>query len=289
MEIFRALGALAEPPSDESARLGPLLGLGEPPEPGEYERLFVFQLYPWASVYLGAEGKLGGEARDRIGGFWRALELEAPDEPDHLTLMLGLYARLAELEADATGEAARQGWRQARKAWLWEHLLSWLPLYLRKLRSLASTFYRSWSETLERALLEEARELGPAEQLSIHLRQAPELGDPREGGGEGFLDQLLSPVRSGFIVLSSDLRDIARSGNLGLRAGERRYALEALLSQDAAATLDRLAQLARLAGYATSLEPPGDDSHQGELERFWRERAASTATLLDELAREAVR
>lgn len=86
MELFRALGTLAEPPSPQTPEIGALLELGEAPAEGEYERLFLFQLYPYGSVYLGPEGHLGGDARDRIAGFWRALELEPPPEPDHLTL-----------------------------------------------------------------------------------------------------------------------------------------------------------------------------------------------------------
>lgn len=283
MELFRALGALAEAPSEETTRLGALLDLGAPPAPGEYERLFVFQLYPWASVYLGAEGKLGGEARDRIAGFWRALELDAPDEPDHLTTMLGLYARLAELEAEAVDDAHRSAWRQARKAWLWEHLLSWLPSYLAKAVSLAPPFYSGWADLLRRALAEEALELGPPDRLSLHLREAPHLTDPREGGGEGFLDELLSPVRTGLILVAGDLRRVAREAGLGLRAGERRYALEALMSQDAAATLERLSGLARAAAGAEPSGEPGLD----DVDRFWAQRSRACADLLQELAAEA--
>ncbi|HYP52965.1 MAG TPA: hypothetical protein VEQ42_05460, partial [Pyrinomonadaceae bacterium] len=59
-ELFRALAALAEPPTDETARVAHALSLGPPPSADEYARLFVFQLYPYASVYLGPEGMLGG-------------------------------------------------------------------------------------------------------------------------------------------------------------------------------------------------------------------------------------
>ena len=45
---------------------------------------------------------LGGEARDRIAGFWRALGLVPPPEPDHLAVMLGLYA----------GQPGARAWRR---------------------------------------------------------------------------------------------------------------------------------------------------------------------------------
>src|SRR3712207_4790889 len=73
MELLRALAVLAEPPTAETRRVAEALGLGAGARADEYTELFVFQLYPYASVYLGREGMLGGEARDRVGGFWRAL------------------------------------------------------------------------------------------------------------------------------------------------------------------------------------------------------------------------
>ncbi|MGH9940996.1 MAG: hypothetical protein ACRD9R_01395, partial [Pyrinomonadaceae bacterium] len=75
MELFRALAVLAESPeSAEAARVAEVLEL-EPSAPtaGEYGESFILQLPPYASIYLGAEGMIGGEARDRIAGFWRAL------------------------------------------------------------------------------------------------------------------------------------------------------------------------------------------------------------------------
>lgn len=288
MELFRALGALCEPPTDESVEICRLLELGGPPDPGDYEDLFLFQLYPYASVYLGPEGKVGGEARDRVAGFWRALELDPPAEPDHLALMLGLYARLAELEAEASDERARRGWRHARMAWFWEHLASWLPVYLLRVTEIGPDVYRAWADTLVRALADAATDLGPPAELPLQQREAPGLDDPRRagdsGGGAAFLEQLLSPARTGFVLVGSDLAGAAAELELALRAGERRFVLEALLAQESVATLDWLAGFAdagaRRLGRRdlTAFEPAT---------RFWRDRAAASASLLRELADDA--
>ncbi len=280
MELIRSLGALVEPPTPETAQLGSLLGLPAAEE-GDYERVFLFQLYPYASVYLDESGKLGGEARDRIAGFWRALELDPPDEPDHLATMLGLYARLAELEAEATADTSlRAGWRHARTAWFWEHLMSWLPIYLDKVEATAPPFYAAWAHLTRRTLDEQANELEAPDALPLHLREARQLEDPRESGGVAFLETLLSPVRSGFLLLHDDLARAARELGLGLRAGERRYALEALLDQDASATLTWLATHAA--------ESAGNDvDPHGKVDRFWRLQASASQTLLAELADQA--
>ena len=130
MEVFRALGTLAETPDTSHVELCALLELGEPPTASEYSQTFVFELYPYSSIYLGHEGKLGGDARDRIAGFWRALSLTPPAEPDHLTVMLAFYAEVCEHQQNATPGLERDRWEHIQKSFLWEHLLSWLPIYL---------------------------------------------------------------------------------------------------------------------------------------------------------------
>ncbi|HZH91265.1 MAG TPA: molecular chaperone TorD family protein [Pyrinomonadaceae bacterium] len=280
MELFRALAVFAEPPSAGMASLADALELGALPAASEYTEIFVFQLYPYASVYLGAEGMLGGEARDRVAGFWRALSQVPPAEPDHLSVMLAVYAHLSELEANAEGDAPRAGWRRARTAYLSEHLLSWLPAYLAKLTEIASPFYRRWGEILLDALREEARASGALHApLSLHLREAAGLVDPREGETAEFLQTLLSPARSGMILVRSDLSRAARSLELGLRAGERRYVLESLFAQDARGVLAWLAREARAWAQRHRLER----DPLARAARAWEAKATASAQLLEEL------
>lgn len=280
MELLRALGALAEPPAPEHPAIAGLLELGPVPDEAAYADLFAFQLYPYASVYLGAEGMIGGEARDRIAGFWRALGQAPPAEPDHLAVMLALHTRLAELEAEAAGEEGRARWRHARRAHLWEHLLPWLPVYLGKLAALAPPFYHRWGELLAAALAGEAQALGPPASLPLHLRAAPGVADPRREGAEEFLAALLAPVRSGLVLVRGDLARAARDLGLGARIGERRFVLRALLGQDSAATLRWLADEARRQAAAHRAQPAAFAPVAG----FWTARAEAAAGLLAELA-----
>lgn len=76
MELLRALGSLVEEPSPEHRGVACALGLPEPPSPAVHQRVVASQRWPYASVYLGQEGMMGGEARDRIAGFRRALGIE---------------------------------------------------------------------------------------------------------------------------------------------------------------------------------------------------------------------
>jgi len=286
MELFRALAVAAEPPERAGAgRVAAALGLGELPEPSAYTDTFLFQLYPYASVYLGAEGMLGGEARDRVAGFWRALGQTPPPEPDYLPVMLALYARLCEYEEGEAREAAREGWRRARRAFLWEHLLSWLAVYLDKLAEVAPPFYRRWGELLEAALLAEAAGVGPQAELPLALREAPPVAAPRGAPAEEFTRSLLAPARSGLILTRADLARAARDLGLGLRAGERRFALEAMLGQDAPSVLS---WLSREAANGAARHARRRDT-LGTVAAWWSARAEATAALLETLAAEAGR
>jgi TorA maturation chaperone TorD len=273
VELLRSLAALAEPPGRETPGIAEVLGLGAPREAADYDDLFLFQLYPYASVYLGPEGMLGGEARDRIAGFWRILEQTPPPESDHLALVLALYARLCDLEAEAADAESASRWRHLRTTFLWEHIVSWVPVYLEKLQELASPFYRDWGDLLRDVLLQEVTELGHPDILPLHLREAPALLDPTAEGGEAWLDSLLSPVRSGILLVRSDLVRAGRELQLATRVAERRYALKALLGQEPQSTLDWLAT------EATTWQDRHRRWHDlsGPIADFWSQRAADTA------------
>jgi hypothetical protein len=197
--------------------------------------------------------------------------------------MLALYARLCELAEDESARDLREGWERARKAFLWEHLLSWLPLYLRQVERLATPFYRRWGEILLEALLAEAKIVGQPESLPLHLRAGLRLVDPRGEGKVGeFLQSLLAPARSGMILTRSDLNRAARRLGLGVRIGERAFTLRALFGQNAAGVLEWLA--AEAGGWrefhASGREP------LGIVAQAWEEKARDAATLLQELHRE---
>ena len=83
----------------------PALGL---PVPGnaEHTEVFVLNCPP---LRLGVPGRRGRPRRrgaDRVAGFWRAIGLPPPAEPDHLTALLRLYAELGEAPAPETGPPA---------------------------------------------------------------------------------------------------------------------------------------------------------------------------------------
>jgi hypothetical protein len=277
-DVIRALGVLCEPPGPEHVRLAAVLDLPGPPSAEDYVNVFLLQAYPYASVHLGAEGMLGGEARDRVAGFWRALGFVPPAEPDHLAALLGLYAMLIEAEDQALEPARAVLRRTSRQALLWEHLLSWCPVYLDKVAAIATPGYRAWAELLMRVLIDEARRVGAQDRLA----QADGSGTgirafwplpPPDDAADDWVAALLAPVRSGMIVTRADLARCARELDLGLRLGERAYILRALLEQDARATVTWLANEADAAALRHGSLPPD----LGSVGRFWQARAETTA------------
>lgn len=178
-------------------------------------------------------------------------------------MLLSLYASCAEIG----GEVGRH----LRHALLWEHLLSWLPAWLLRLDEVAPEPYVAWGHLLRVALLEEAKELGPPVALPLHLRMAP----PVEG-----LASLLAAVRSGVLLTRADLGRAARTVGLGLRQGERRYALDALLAQEPGAVLGWISNEARRQARLYRLLP----GQWQAVSEHWADRADSTMSQVSELA-----
>ncbi|HUG41512.1 MAG TPA: molecular chaperone TorD family protein [Longimicrobiales bacterium] len=277
MELLRTLGVLAEAPGPAQARLAAAAGLPAPPDDAAHTELFRFQLPPYASIYLGSRGMLGGEARDRIAGFWRALQATPPPEPDHLATLLAAHASLVERDAAAGGASP---WRAARHAFFWEHLASWLVPYLARIVELGEPFHRAWARALEAALAAEAALLGPPTAPPAHFAAAPPVA---ADSAEALLDAVLAPARSGVILTRRDLQAGARRLEVGLRQGERRFALTWMLRQDPRGTLAWLAEEAARQAAAGSLSwsPPGF------ITAHWQDRARETARILGGAAREA--
>lgn len=265
-DLLRAVAVLCEAPGSTHPEVARSLGL-EPPDPAEHTELFVHQLVPYASVYLDEQGKIGGDARDRIAGFWRALHLTPPAEPDHLASLLGLLATLSEAAAGESDTERRALLGHSRRALAWEHLVPWLTPYLTRVGELGSSPYRAWAAILAEVISEEAGEPMPAVPAHLHGAGAQ---DP-----DHLDDWLLVPVRSGLILTRSDLRRAAEDLGLGLRMGERAYILDALFRQNRSGMLVWLADEAE-----RQVELWSEMGAPSVVRRHWTSRATGTASVL---------
>ena len=278
-DVFRALGALCEPPDPAHAGLAAALGLPVPPDTATFTDVFVFQLVPYAAPYLSPDGMLGGEAADRVAGFWRALQLTPPPEPDHLAALLSLYAALAERESAEIRPDQAGAWREARRALLWEHLLTWVPAYTHAMTALSPGFHSAWARLLLEALLAEARVLAPPPSPPLHLRNVPEL----PGTGPDLVRALLAPARSGLLITRNDLMSAAAATGLGARAGGREFTLRMLLDSDPPAISGWLA------GHAAewAKQHRADIPSLPRIAAHWLSRAQASVRVLQQLPQPA--
>jgi hypothetical protein len=300
-ELLRALGAVsaAAPPAN-----GPLTdAVGLPRwDAAEHTRVFVLDLPPYASIHLGAEGKLGGVGADRVAGVWRALGLGPPAGADHLAALLALYAHVGQATDSCTTDRARRRLQHVRRVLLWEHLWSWLPGYLAAAagpagsergtagaRATSTAPYGSgpgsgpgsgapaaaWATLTMEVLCREAGITPAPVGLPSALRHAPPALHADVPVDE-LLDALTAPVRVGFVLTHSDIARAGHDIGVGVRRGERRFALRAMLEQDPHATLEWLAGHARRwAGVHRRHPPLGAGTS-----RWWSDRADASARAL---------
>lgn len=278
-ELLRAVGSMTVIAPPASDHIADSLGL-TPFTASAYTELFVLSLPPYAGIHLGPEGKLGDEGADRVAGLWRALGLTPPADADHLGSLFLLYAELGEA-ADQTGmERTRQRLDHSRAALLWEHLWSWVPGYLDAACDDGPGAGQEWAELTRQVLVRETELTPGANLLPLALRAAP---GPISSDADyaDVLDALTAPVRTGFILTYGDLAEASRSLGLGLRRGERRFAVKAMLEQDAPATLEWLS------GHAwrwaeRHRHRPAVANDPGP---WWAQRATHSADSLARLAR----
>lgn len=291
MELLRALGSLIEVPAPQHARIAAAAGLPEVPGPDVQGTVVEFQRYPYASVYLGPEGMMGGDARDRIAGFRRALgvaDRAAPGDghgpghslagTDHLASLLALLGSLEQWRAEEPHPARAALLEEARVTLYWEHLASWMVPYLTAFEGCGEPFYEAWASLLDEVLAEVAEGMELPDFLPRALRDAPALADPRDEGGAAFIASLLAPVRSGMILLRDDLVRLGEHTGMACRAGERRYVLGEYFAQDPGTALGWLSGHA--AEWARRVAPAGPP----RVAQWWAGRAGESGALLADLA-----
>jgi hypothetical protein len=274
-ELLRALGAVADSPADARA-VGRVLGLPDL-DSHQHTEAFVLNCPPYASVYLGPDGALGGEGTDRVAGFWRAIGISPPAEPDHLTALLSLYASLGQAAAGSRRAATAAALVRSQAALLREHLQPWLPAYLDAVSGLAAPALTAWARLTRTAIAAEADAHPASGWLPLSLRAAP--APPAVGSSpDDLISALLIPARSGIILTRRRLADGASQAGVGHRIGERRFTLRAMLDQDPAATLTWLYRESARWARRHASRPRAD-----AVSRWWASRAAHTASLLREL------
>jgi TorA maturation chaperone TorD len=276
-ELIRALGAVADSPA--AARTAArALGLKAPGD-AELTDVFVLNLPPYAAIYLGPDGALGGEGADRVAGFWRVLGIDPPAEPDHLSALLGLYASLGQAVAAARSPVTRAALSRTQATLFWEHLQPWLPAYLEAVTDAPAPALGTWAALLRQVIAAEAARQPAMPGLPLALRSAPPgLDASPEPAPREVTEALTVPVRSGLILTRHRVALGARQTGVGHRIGERRFTLGAMIEQDPPGTLGWLA--AEAFGWQRRHQ---DRAGADATTQWWADRARRTGQVLRNL------
>jgi hypothetical protein len=223
----------------------------------------------------------GGESADRVAGFWRALGLAAPAEPDHLTTLLHLYAYLGEAASEVRRPQTRDSLERMSQVLLWEHLWSWIPGYLEAVADLGLPALSGWAHLLFEVVGTELLDCTPdiGGSLPAALRDAPPALAPTDDLDE-LVDGLVAPVCSGMVLTGARLAAASRHLGLGRRVGGRRFSLHSMIEQDGVEVLGWLVTEAqRWRDRRVFRAPPPFDIAT----RWWTERAGRTTITLTQV------
>ncbi len=202
----------------------------------EHTEIFVLELAPEASIYLTPGAHLGGDPQDRLEGFYGALGIGVVADPMSLSSQLGFLASLIDAIADAREDSTkRAALDRVRAAFLFEHLLVWVPVYVSVAERLAPAL-ASWASALLEVL--------EIQYLQLDLKAwnwSPEVFSTRletaMAHQTSLSEVLVSPYLSGVVLTRKLLFNNAARYGLAPRIGTRRFIVSSLLDQDPAATV----------------------------------------------------
>lgn len=202
-----------------------------PEAAARHTHVFMLNVYPFASVYLGGDGALHGERAAFTRDVLRALGLRAEERggvaADHLAVALDALAALLEREADADDavEAARA--RHAQRTVLGEHLLPWIPHVLGAVERVDDGLYAAVARRLRATLARHAARLATLED-EVAPAPTPAAPEPDASAPDDPLAWLAAPARCGMFLARDDLAALAAEAGLPARIGGRRFVLREL-------------------------------------------------------------
>lgn len=251
VELATAIAEVAEGSSvrDEIAEGLEILGT----TPADLYQLFIKELPPFASIYLSSDGNLGGSSRATIAGYFTALDIPIPSDPDHISALLVLLAQILESQLIVSSKLLGQGDDaniskldsicRARDVLLNEHILSWLPAYLLRARQVGPSSLLGWVNYCTDLIYLLANENG------FEFTDSQRFEPRREGlSSNEIVSWTTSPFLSGLIITYHDLEVVASKLNVSIRAGRKRFILEDLLSATGFDAIEQLCQIARKQG-----------------------------------------
>ncbi len=266
----------------------------------DYQELFGFHVFPYASVFLEVNRLVGGEVTARLYDFFRVagFGLSLTDESaDHVSHSFAFLAYLSayELEAIETGnrpEVERVRLLQAR--FMDELLFWWLLPFVRAVEQQEDPFFRSLARLILEFTLEHRRQLGDRSvqvEAYLPLAEVPSLDEPHVGLRE-IARYLTTPVWTGLFLSRGDIARLGRKERLPRGFGSREMILENLLRS--AVRYDALEELLdALEALVQETEAfyealPSDLPSVDQVAAFWMHRLGQTRAHLRQIQEAAL-
>jgi hypothetical protein len=244
----------------------------------EYERVFGFNVFPYASVFLEENAMLGGS----VSAEWSRLHARhlyqahsQGEEVDHVGTQLAFVAWLLHRDVD-----------QARQT-MGAYVSPWLPPFVCALHRIDVVWFSTLADlTLDLSLEIAAPSTGPAR----HSTEVEGLLEGEQTGVREIVGFLSIPVRSGLFLSRHDITVLGRAVTIPRGFGGRAVMLSNLLRT--AAAYDRLPDI--LDGLSTLVQRDvarlNEIGGRGEVAtsivRPWLSRLRDTGSLVSRIASE---
>ncbi len=247
----------------------------------EFTRLFSLVVFPYASVYLDADGALNTETTARVQAAYDRAGFELPRDvpvgaPDHFGAELLFAAELFE-----------RGHADAAQKFIGEEILAWSPIFLRAVeRNASEEIYRAAARATRDWLSEQTAGCKPpvAGLYSTEIVFA-------EVDLHAVVAEFVTPARAGMFLSKEDLFRMARTVNLPVSFGDRALMLVSLFR--AAGEHERVdALLGALAAEVNAwieeyARESRDDPTMEPFVRVWQVRAEQSLLRLQTMQRAA--
>jgi len=262
----------------------------------DHYALFSLEVFPYASVFLGAEGRLGGSTTHVVQQHYAQTGFQAifdRESADHLAHELALLAFLSgaeteALEAGKRSEAERM--RRRMQAFMDGHLLWWLPAFVQAVQQQAYPFYAALGGFTLEVVLDHRAALGEGGCFSesLVLEEPPDLLEKEKTGLKDIAAYLTTPTWSGFFLSRSDITRLGRGERLPHGFGSRVQTLTNLLR--AAVEFDRMdallgalsEQLDTWASFYQKLSASGLERVE-IVSQTWLDRLTTTRSIIEQM------
>lgn len=267
----------------------------------EHHTLFSFNVLPYATLFVTADGILGGSVTNQMQQLYRQIGF-VPDPAtvaaDHLGHQLTFLAHLSASEVEAVQNLPSTAsiWSKRQAVFLNEHLLPWLLPCLVGVERAGSPFYASVARLTSSLLLSHQNDLAPLDVAARAVKidsDTPSLSilEDERTSLRDIAHFLMTPCQSGLFLSSQTVGDIARQLELPRGFGNREQIFLNLMRT--AVQYEALSLLlTRLNGIINEWEA----SYAAIVKEFpladpflrpWHERLNQTQQLLNRLAHES--